>query len=130
MGEVRADVWRRSSATTGNALVVLDIDSSLHQVHSENKEQTAANDKGGFGFHPIYCFADATGETLAVRLRPGNAGANDIADHVAILDSAVAQLPTEIALGHRPGDDASLVRRGLQVRVRLGRLQRVRVARP
>jgi Transposase DDE domain group 1 len=43
MGEVRAAVWRRSSATTGTATVVVDIDSSLHQVHSENKEQTAPN---------------------------------------------------------------------------------------
>jgi hypothetical protein len=116
MGEVRARVWRRSSATTGKATVLLDIDSSLHEIHSENKEDTAANYKGGFGFHPIYCFADATGETLAVRLRPGNAGANDIADHVAVLDEAIGQLPEEIALGHRPGDDPSMVRRPLQVR--------------
>ena len=51
IGEVRAAVWRRSSATTGTATVVVDIDSSLHQVHSENKEQAAPNYKGGFGFH-------------------------------------------------------------------------------
>jgi len=114
---VRAQVWRRSSATTGTATVVLDIDSSLHQIHSENKQDTAANYKGGFGFHPIYCFADATGETLAVRLRPGNAGANNIADHVAVLDDAIAQLPEEIAVGHRRGDDPALVRRAVQVRV-------------
>jgi hypothetical protein len=114
---VRTTVWRRSSATTGTAMVVLDIDSSLHQIHSENKQDTAPNYKGGFGFHPIYCFADATGETLAVTLRPGNAGANSIADHVAVLDQAIAQLPDEVAVGHRPGDDPSLVRRGLQVRV-------------
>ena len=117
MAEVRAGVWRRSSATTGSATVVLDIDSSLHEIHSENKQETAANYKGGFGFHPIYCFADATGETLAVRLRPGNAGANDIADHVAVLDAAIAQLPDEVAVGHRGGDDPSLVRRAVQVRV-------------
>ncbi len=117
MAEVRAQVWRRSAATTGTATVVLDIDSSLHQIHSENKEETAANYKGGFGFHPIYCFADATGETLAVRLRPGNAGANNITDHVAVLDAAIAQLPDEAAVGHRPGDDPSLVRRAVQVRV-------------
>jgi hypothetical protein len=30
---------------------VLDIDSSLHQVHSENKDGTAPTYKGGFGFH-------------------------------------------------------------------------------
>lgn len=117
MAEVRARVWRRSSATTGTDTVVLDIDSSLHQIHSENKEETAANYKGGFGFHPMYCFADATGETLAVRLRPGNAGANNIADHVTVLDAAIGQLPEEVAVGHRPGDDPSLVRRALQVRV-------------
>src|SRR6266508_4280207 len=51
MAEVRAQVWRRSAATTGTATVVLDIDSSLHQIHSENKQETAANYKGGFGFH-------------------------------------------------------------------------------
>jgi hypothetical protein len=117
MGEVRTAVWRRSAATTGTAMVVWDIDSSLHQVHSENKEETAANYKGGFGFHPIYCFADATGETLAVRLRPGNAGANNIADHVATLDQAISQLPADIAVGHHTGDDPTRVRRPIQVRV-------------
>jgi hypothetical protein len=117
IGEVRAQVWRRSAATTGTHTIVLDIDSSLHEIHSENKAETAATYKGGFGFHPMYCFADATGETLAVRLRPGNAGANNIADHVAVLDAAIAQLPDEIVVGHRPGDDPSVVRRAVQVRV-------------
>jgi len=116
MAEVRTKVWRRAAATTGTATVVLDIDGSLHQIHSENKEAAAANYKGGYGFHPIYCFADATGETLAVALRPGNAGANNIADHVALLDAAIAGLPAEIAVGHRPGDDPGLVRRPIQVR--------------
>jgi len=97
-------------------MMVLDIDASLHQIHSENKEEAAANYKGGYGFHPIYCFADATGETLGVLLRPGNAGANNIADHVAVLDQAVGQLPEEIAAGHREGDDPALVRRAIQVR--------------
>lgn len=69
--------------------MVLDIGASLHQIHSENKEGTA-NYKDGFGFHPMYCFADATGETRAVRLRPGNATANDDPDHVAMLDEAIA----------------------------------------
>lgn len=116
MASVRAEVWRRASATTGADTVVLDIDASLHQIHSENKVDAAANYKGGYGFHPIYCFADATGETLGVSLRPGNAGANTIADHVAVLDQAISQLPEEIAAGHRSGDDATLVRRAIQVR--------------
>jgi len=114
--EARCQVWRRASATTGKDTVVLDIDASLHEIHSENKEGTAPTYKGGFGFHPMYCFADATGEVLGVRLRPGNAGANSITDHVAVLDQAIAQLPAEIAAGHQLGDDPALVRRGVQVR--------------
>lgn len=116
MAEMRSKVWRRAAATTGTSTVVLDIDASLHQIHSENKQATAANYKGGFGFHPIYCFADATGETLGVTLRPGNAAANNIADHVAVLDQAIGQLPAEIAVGHHLGDDPTLVRRAVQVR--------------
>ena len=116
MAVVRAKVWRRSAATTGTATVVLDIDGSLHEIHSENKQETGATYKGGFGFHPMYCFADATGETLGVLLRPGNAGANSIADHVTVLDQAIGQLPDEIAAGHHDGDDAGLVQRAVQVR--------------
>jgi hypothetical protein len=47
---------------------VLDIDATLVEVHSENKEGTAPTYKRGFGFHPMLCFADATGEALAARL--------------------------------------------------------------
>jgi hypothetical protein len=116
MAKVRAKVWARSAATTGSEPVVLDIDASLVEIHSENKEGTAAHYKGGFGFHPMFCFADATGEALAAMLRPGNAGANSIADHVAVLDAAVSQLPAEIAAGHRAGDDPDLVGRVVRVR--------------
>lgn len=116
MAETRSKVWPRAAATVGTSMVVLDIDASLHQIHSENKQQAAATYKGGYGFHPIYCFADATGETLGVRLRPGNAAANSIVDHVRVLDQAIGQLPADIAVGHRAGDDPGLVRRPVQVR--------------
>jgi hypothetical protein len=58
MAEVRAQVWRRSAATTGGNPVVLDIDASLVDIHSENKDGTAPTYKGGFGFHP--CSASPT----------------------------------------------------------------------
>lgn len=116
MATVRAEVWRRSSVTTGADRVLLDIDASLVEIHSENKEQAAATYKGGYGFHPMFCFADGTGETLAALLRPGNAGANTVADHVTVLDQAVGQLPTGIASGHRDGDDADSVQRPVVVR--------------
>jgi hypothetical protein len=124
MAVARAKVWRRAAATTGTAMVVLDIDASLHQIHSENKELTGPTYKGGFGFHPIYCFADATGETLAVRLRPGNAGANNVADLVGTVDQAIAGLPELVAAGHHVGDDPALVRRAVQVRPGLSGPQR------
>lgn len=116
MAEIRGQVWRRSSATTGTAPVVLDLDASLIDIHSENKEGTAANYKHGFGFSPMFCFSDATGEALAGLLRPGNATANSIADQLAVLDAAVEQLPTRVAAGHRHGDDPAMVRRAVQVR--------------
>lgn len=96
--------------------VLLDIDASIVGIHSENKENAAATFKGTYGFHPMMCFADATGETLAAVLRPGNAGANTVTDHLDVLDQAVAQLPAGIALGHRNGDDPTGVSRQVVVR--------------
>ncbi len=94
----------------------MDIDASLVEIHSENKEQAAPTYKGGYGFHPMFCFADQTGETLSALLRPGNAGANTVADHVSVLDGAIAQLPAAIAAGHHDGDDSVLVERAVVVR--------------
>lgn len=116
VGSVRAEVWRRSAATTGTDPVLLDIDASLVEVHSENKQHAAATYQRGYGFHPMFCFADATGETLAAVLRPGNAGSNTVSDHVTVLDQAIAQLPTGIAGGHAVGDDAAVVERDVVVR--------------
>ena len=76
------------------AEIVLDFDAHLLEVHSL-KEGAAPNRKRGFGFHPLGCWLDSTGEALALLLRPGNAGANNAADHVSVLDLALAQLPGE-----------------------------------
>jgi hypothetical protein len=114
--DVRAEVWRRSAVTKGEGPVILDIDASLVEIHTETKEGPGPHYKGGWGYHPMFCFADATGEALSGLLRPGNAGANTVADHVHVLDAAVAQLPAEIASGHHAGDDESLVARPLVVR--------------
>jgi len=114
--EVRSEVWRRTAATKGKGPIYLDIDASLIQIHSENKELTGPDYKGGFGFHPLLCFCDCTGEALAGMLRPGNAGANTVIDHVSVLDDAIAQLPAAIAAGHHLGDDPSLVKRTVVIR--------------
>ena len=96
--------------------VVLDVDVALVEVHSANKEQAASSYKGGYGFHPMFCFADATGEALAGVLRPGNANANSGADQLAVVDLAIAQLPTEHQAGHHAGDAAADVRHPVVVR--------------
>jgi Transposase DDE domain group 1 len=74
--------------------LVLDVDATLVECHSE-KESAAPNFKGGFGFHPILVWLDNTNEALAGMLRPGNAGANTAADHITVLDLALAQIPDE-----------------------------------
>jgi hypothetical protein len=111
--QARATAW---ASLEGLEEVVLDIDAALVEIHSENKEQAASHYKGGFGFHPMFCFADHSGEALAGILRPGNAAANSGVDQLAVVDAAIAQLPDEYRAGHHPGDGASLVRHRLVVR--------------
>ena len=49
----------------------------------------------GFGFHPLLAYLDGSREALAAVLRPGNAGANTAADHLALVELALEQLPRE-----------------------------------
>jgi hypothetical protein len=72
--------------------LVIDLDATIVICHSE-KESAAATFKSTFGYHPILAFLDNSGEFLAGLLRPGNAGANTAADHVTVLDAAIAQIP-------------------------------------
>jgi hypothetical protein len=74
--------------------LTIDVDATLIAVHSE-KQEAAGNYKGGYGFHPLQAYADETREALGGLLRPGNAGANTAADHVAVLDLALEQIPAE-----------------------------------
>ena len=111
---VRAKVWDRKGLTMSTEPVILDIDASLIEVHSENKVAAAPNYKSGYGFHPMLCFADAIGEALAAVLRPGNA--NTVSDHVVVLAAALGQLPSAISTGHCVGDDESASTRLVIVR--------------
>lgn len=115
LAPLRERVWAEADIGADGP-VVLDIDASVIEIHSENKEHTAPTFKGTFGFHPMFCFADATGEALAAVLRAGNAGANTVADHVTVLDQAIGQLPAPIGAGHRCGDNPDLVARQVVVR--------------
>ena len=103
----RSTVWRLAGPHAPNrdvsaeAPLIIDTDATLITAHSD-KEQAAPTFKRGYGFHPLWAFADhgaeGTGEPLSCLLRAGNAGSNTAADHITVVKAALAQLP-----GHKPG---------------------------
>ena len=74
--------------------VVIRLDASIVIAHSE-KENAAPTFKKTFGFHPLTAWCDNTGEALAIRLRPGNAGSTTACDHIEVLTEAIAQIPAQ-----------------------------------
>jgi hypothetical protein len=102
--KVRARVWELLSqrprgfpwlTVAGKLLagwLVIDLDATLITAHSD-KQGAAATFKKGWGFHPLGAWCANTSESLAMLLRPGNAGSNTVADHIRVLGEAVAQLP-------------------------------------
>jgi len=101
---VRAHVWSLIAATpagfpwlavAGKMLagwLVIDLDATLVTAHSD-KEGAAPTFKKGYGFHPLGAWLANTTESLAMLLRPGNAGSNTVADHIAVLAAALRQIP-------------------------------------
>ncbi len=93
----RQRVWRRRRplAGAGNQ-VIIDLDATLVTAHSD-KQGATPTFKYGYGFHPMLAFVDhslhGSGEAVAGLLRPGSAGSNSAADHITVLDAALAQLP-------------------------------------
>ena len=81
----RARAWQLAGehapnyAVTADDPLIVDLDATLVTAYSD-KEEAAPNFKRGYGFHPLCAFvdhgSDGTDETLAIRLRPGNAGSN------------------------------------------------------
>jgi hypothetical protein len=106
----REVVWAQRAELTGEPFpparaagralpgLVIDLDASIVVCHSE-KEHAAPTFKKTFGYHPMLAFCDNTGEFLAAALRRGNAGSNTAADHITVLDAALAQIPD----AHRHG---------------------------
>jgi len=90
---VRAAVWKAGlNPVTEHGYVTMDFDATLLDAHSD-KQHAAPTYKKGYGFFPLGAWLDNTSEALAGVLRPGNAGANTAADHVKVLERALAQLP-------------------------------------
>ncbi len=98
--KVRAHVWSqllgglpasKVADTDLGDVVVLDVDATLVAAHSE-KQGAAVTFKKGFGYHPLGVWEN-TQESLALMLRPGNAGSNTAADHITVLIAAIEQVP-------------------------------------
>lgn len=106
----RTDARRRAwEAGLRPGWIVMDLDASLIDAHSD-KHRAAPTYKHGFGFHPLLVYLDGTGEALAGRLRPGNAGANTAADQIIVLDDALAQLPVRTLAADPEGGEWMLLR--------------------
>ena len=102
---VRGHVWSLICATpagfpwlaiAGKLLagwLVIDLDATLITACSD-KEGAAPTFKMGYGFHPLGAWLANTAESLAMLLRPGNAGSNTFTDHLAVLTAAIRQIPS------------------------------------
>jgi hypothetical protein len=103
--QARERAWAAGAGPDLSAGLTIDIDATITIAHSE-KDNAAKTWKKTFGFHPLLAYLDrpdvSGGEGLAGILRPGNAGSNTTADHVAILAMALAALPEQAR--PRPGE--------------------------
>jgi Transposase DDE domain group 1 len=81
----------RVADKTLEGVTCVRLDASVVACHSD-KEGAEPNFKG-FGVHPLLAYCDNTAEPLAGMLRPGSAGSNTAADHLAVLDAAITALP-------------------------------------
>ena len=91
----REQAWALSGEGAPGAdgsLIVVDLDATIVTAHSE-KEKATPTWKKTYGFHPLAAFAAASGEALAIMLRPGNAGLNTAAEHIEVTRLVLAQLP-------------------------------------
>lgn len=101
---VRAHVWTLLALRPGGfpwltvagkhlrGWLVIDMDATIVVAESK-KEGAAPTFKRTYGFHPLAAWLANTTESLAMKLRPGNAGANDAGDHITVLKWALEQVP-------------------------------------
>jgi hypothetical protein len=84
--------WLEIAGKTLAGWLVIDMDATLVTASSD-KEGAAPTWKKGYGFHPLGAWLANTRESLAMLLRPGNAGSNTFTDHKEVLAAALRQVP-------------------------------------
>jgi hypothetical protein len=113
----RERVWQLAGAPIQRGRVVIDLDATLVLAHSDKQDATRTWKKT-FGFHPLLGFVDhggmdhhgGGGEPVAELLRPGKAGSNTAADHIVVLNAALAQIPEPLRRPDEHGRVKVLVR--------------------
>jgi hypothetical protein len=106
VNKARRQAWAQGTARHGglppvrvadktlDGITCIRLDATVVHAHSD-KELAEPNFKG-FGHHPLIAECDNTAEPLAWMLRPGSAGSNTAADHLQVLDEAIAALPAAL----------------------------------
>ncbi len=74
-------------------VVVVRLDATV--IHAASGKDGAEPNFKGYGFHPLTAWCSNVGDSLAVMLRPGSAGSFTAADHIAVLDAAITQIPVD-----------------------------------
>jgi Transposase DDE domain group 1 len=108
---VRERAWVAGAGPDMVAGLTIDLDATITVAHSD-KENAAATWKKTYGLLLLAYLdrPDVSGrEALAGLLRLGNSGSNTAADHVTVLDMAIAALPPHARPGG-PGSPRVLVR--------------------
>jgi hypothetical protein len=85
--------WLEVAGQVWDGWIVVDVDASLVESHSDKQGAAATFKKHIYGLHPIVVSVANTSEVLAVLLRNGNAGSNTVADHITVLTETIAQIP-------------------------------------
>jgi hypothetical protein len=85
--------WLEVAGQVWDEWIVVDVDASLVESHSDKQGAAATFKKHIYGLHPIVVSVANTSEVLAVLLRNGNAGSNTVTDHITVLTEAIAQIP-------------------------------------
>lgn len=79
--------------TIWDGWIVLDVDASLVECHSDKQGAAPTYKKHIFGLHPLLVTIANTGEMIVIYLRKGNVGSNTVTDHLKVLGEAVTQIP-------------------------------------
>ncbi len=93
-----ARAWE-AGAGPGDSRLVVDLDSTICEVHGKKKQAAGYGYTGVLGYHPLIATRAGTGEVLMARMRRGSA--NTVRGIVRFVDELAANLTRAGATGPR-----------------------------